>query len=146
MRKRQSEEHLKLVGGYRADRHDRKALQTDDDPKPMAPLEGEALKAWEVIVPTLIELRSVSSLDSCELTALCEWWATYRSWAVSKENAYKRTIAMAASYKQFRGLAAKFYLTPSDRVGMPCGLQTMDQVRRRTDQDMQSRELEDLLR
>lgn len=146
--KRKTTEDLRLHGNYRADRHANRERvpQTGVDPKPMAKLTGEALKFWKQIVPELIELKAVSSLDSAELTALSEWWGEYRKrMGDTKADGYKRAIGMASAYKQFRTLAAKFYLTPTDRVGMPCGIQIMDGVRRRNQQRTDEDELDALI-
>ena len=152
MGKQKSIEDLRMFGGYRADRHSKRetVYQSEDFPRAMKRLDGEALALWDRIVPQLIETETVSDLDSPELTALCEWWACYRQWAddtiCAKVNPYKRTTGMAMAYKQFRTLAAKFYMTPDDRIGMPIARQDIPHIQARNRDAVKDRELEDLIR
>lgn len=112
---------LRIEGGLRTGRHDdrEREPQPEGDAVPIVTLTGEALDAWEFLRPRLIQLGLASELDSHELTAMCEWWGEYRKWCVMEaENDYRRMVGMAAAYKQFRTIAAKFGLTPTDRVGL----------------------------
>lgn len=90
----------------------------------VVPLEGWAEEFWNHNVPRLVEVGLATELDSHELCAMCEWWAEYRKWQEMRGteevpiNDYRRMTGMAASYKQFRTIAAKFGLTPTDRVGL----------------------------
>src|SRR5690348_13075548 len=92
---------LKLHGGIRKGRHDERARE----PMPagsaiqFVELEGEALRAWEFLVPQLVEVGLATELDSVELCAMCVWWAEYRKWCDMKnENEYRQMVGMAASY------------------------------------------------
>lgn len=112
---------LSIHGGLRPERH----ADRDYEPKPegcamqLVELTGEALAAWNHLSPRLIDLGLATELDSHELVAMCEWWGEYRKWfAMTGENEYRRMVGMAAAYKQFRTIAAKFGLTPTDRVGL----------------------------
>ena len=113
---------LSIHGGLRKDRH----ADRDREPQPegsafdVAGLSGQALMAWEHLAPRLMGLGLATELDSHELTAMCEWWGEYRKWCDMPQdiNDYRRMTGMAAAYKQFRTIAAKFGLTPTDRVGL----------------------------
>lgn len=114
-------EHLRVHGGLRSGRHDDRAYepQPEGDAVQLVPLTGEALAAWEFLRPRLMKIGLATELDSHELTAMCEWWGEYRRWCnLEGENEYRRMVGMAAAYKQFRTIAAKFGLTPTDRVGL----------------------------
>lgn len=112
---------LKLHGGLRKDRHaDRdREPQPEGDAIAVTKLSGAALDAWKHLHPRLTELGLATELDSHELVALCEWWSEYRKWSdMTDANDYRRLVGMAAAYKQFRTVASKFGLTPTDRVGL----------------------------
>lgn len=117
---------LKLHGGLRMDRHAgrEREPQPEGDAIQFVELPDEALRAWEFLVPRLIHVGLATELDSLELTAMCHWWGEYRKWCEMKDtedvkvNEYRRMVGMAAAYKQFRTIAAKFGLTPTDRVGL----------------------------
>lgn len=120
---------LKLHGGYRKERH----ADREYEPKPegdaiqLAPLNGAALEAWQFLWPRLVKLGLATELDSHELTAMCIWWGEYEKWRnMESENEYRRMVGMAAAYKQFRVIAAKFGLTPTDRVGLKGNTPTVD--------------------
>ncbi len=125
---------LKLHGGIRKGRHDDRARepQPEGDAIQFVSLDGEALRAWEFLVPRLIQVGLATELDSLELSAMCHWWGEYRNWCAMKGtdeepiNEYRRMTGMAASYKQFRVIAAKFGLTPTDRVGLQGAKPTND--------------------
>lgn len=90
-------------------------------------LEGEAQAAWDHLSPRLIELGLATELDSHELVAMCHWWGEYRKWCnMVTDNEYRRMVGMAAAYKQFRTIAGKFGLTPTDRVGLQGANKTPD--------------------
>lgn len=121
---------LKINGGLRKGRHD----DRDSEPQPvgdaqmMAPLTGHALECWERYLPQLISLGLATELDSAELSAMCGWWGEYMKWCAMDEgvNDYRRLTGMATAYKQFRTIAAKFGLTPSDRAGLTGVTRTTD--------------------
>jgi hypothetical protein len=80
-------------------------------------LQGDALKAWEFLTARLTGIAT--ELDSLEVVAMCEWWQEYRKWCDMEDaNDYRRLTGMAVAYKQFRTVAAKFGLSPTDRVGL----------------------------
>ncbi|MEN1680330.1 MAG: P27 family phage terminase small subunit [Planctomycetota bacterium] len=77
------------------------------------------MKLWKALVPQLVSTGLAKSVDSAELFALCQWWGEYRRWDLDKKSdPYKRLVGMATAYKQFRTIAAKFGLTPSDRASL----------------------------
>jgi phage terminase small subunit len=120
---------LQLNGGIRKGRHDNRDRepQPEGDAQQIVALEGDAQAAWEHLRPRLVAIGLATELDSMELTAMCEWWAEYRKWCGMKsENEYRRMVGMAAAYKQFRTIAAKFGLTPTDRVGLSANVETKD--------------------
>ncbi len=80
-------------------------------------LDGVALDCWNYITPRLIQLGLATELDSYELCAMCEWWGKYR-FHMAQGDDYRNHNMAVASYKQFRVIAAKFGLTPTDRVGL----------------------------
>lgn len=81
-------------------------------------LEGEALKCWNHLRPRLTQLGLATELDSHELVAMCQWWAKYQQYQTAKGDNYRNHNMAATAYKQFRVIAAKFGLTPTDRVGL----------------------------
>jgi phage terminase small subunit len=110
---------LKINGGLRDDRHaDRdREPQPEGDAFQVVELGDAAQEAWGHIVPRLIQLGLATELDSHELCAMCEWWAKYR-FHMAQGDDYRNHNMAVASYKQFRVIAAKFGLTPTDRVGL----------------------------
>lgn len=110
---------LRLHGGLRPERH----ADRDREPQPegcaqqVCALEGAALDCWEYVVPRLIQLGLATELDSHELVAMCEWWGKYR-FHMAQADDYRSHNMAVASYKQFRVLASKFGMTPTDRVGL----------------------------
>lgn len=114
---------LKVHGGLRKGRHD----DREREPQPegsafhIADLDGEALAAWEHFHPRLCQLGLATELDSHELTAMCQWWAMYQHY--HKLGDVNRS---ATAYKSFRTIAAKFGLTPTDRVGLQGAKPTQD--------------------
>ena len=120
---------LRVHGGLREGRHDNRA----NEPQPegcaiqIIELDGEAQAAWDHLAPRLISLGLATELDSHELAAMCHWWGEYRKWCNNQtDNEYRRMVGMAAAYKQFRTIAAKFGLTPTDRVGLQGANKTQD--------------------
>jgi phage terminase small subunit len=110
---------LKVHGGLRDDRHaDRvREPQPEGDAFQVISLEGAALDAWDHLWPRLTQLGLATELDSHELCAMCEWWAKYR-FHMAQGDDYRNHNMAVASYKQFRVIAAKFGMTPTDRVGL----------------------------
>jgi len=118
---------LRVHGGLRPERHSGR----DREPQPegssfqVVTLEGEALAAWEHLAPRLMALGLATELDSHELCAMCEWWSRYRYYHEAGDDYRSHNMAVA-SYKQFRVIAAKFGLTPTDRVGLEGAKPTQD--------------------
>lgn len=110
---------LRVHGGLRPERH----ADRDCEPQPegcaqqVYTLEGAALECWQYVVPRLIAVGLATELDSHELIAMCEWWAKYR-FHMAQADDYRSHNMAVASYKQFRVIAAKFGMTPTDRVGL----------------------------
>lgn len=120
---------LKLHGGFRPERHEDRARE----PQPAGSavqfdeLAGEALRAWEFCVPQLIAVGLATELDSMELCAMCNWWGEYQKYRTADDgNDYRRLNMAATAYKQYRVLAAKFGMTPQDRVGLQGANPTQD--------------------
>lgn len=111
---------LKVHGGLRDDRHaDRdREPQPEGDALMLAALDGEALACWKHLWPRLTQLGLATELDSHELTAMCQWWAKYQKYQAATTDDYRSHNMAATAYKQFRTIAAKFGLTPTDRVGL----------------------------
>lgn len=100
-RRAKSPEMLKLNGTYREDRHgDRADLQVGGEPKRPTHLKGEARKLWNTVVPVLVEQGYASELDSQSLTAMCEWWAEYRSAADEQVEDAKGLADLAEAIRQ----------------------------------------------
>ena len=109
----------KMQGTLRTDRHTNNEPVATGEPEKMGQLTGHALKMWKQLVPQLVETGIAKSIDSAELFALCQWWGEFRKWQLDKKaDPYKRMLAMATAYKQFRTIAAKFGLSPSDRASL----------------------------
>lgn len=84
----------------------------------VAPLDEEAERAWQFLWPRLTKLGLATELDSQELTALCQWWSKYQKYIQVEDDDYRSHNMATSAYKQFRVLASKFGLTPTDRVGL----------------------------
>lgn len=121
---------LKVHGGLRKGRHDDRASEPQPvgDAVQLAALTDDALVMWEHLFPQLMCLGLATELDSAELTALCHWWGEYQNWCNSDAavNPYRRIVGMATAYKQFRTIASKFGMTPSDRAGLTGVTRTAD--------------------
>jgi hypothetical protein len=120
-------EHLRIHGGLIKGRHDNREgeFKPDGDPIQLIKLEGEALAAWNHFLPRLTGIAT--ELDSHELVAACYWWGEFRKWCNMEDaNEYRRLTGMATAYKQFRTIAAKFGLSPTDRVGLKGSGQSAD--------------------
>ena len=96
----------------------------NDRPKPIRldkpnHLTGYAAEHWERIEPLLSEMGVLQPIDSEALTALCQWWGEFRTLqaapATDSNEVYKRSIALAACFKHWSSMAARFGLTPKDR-------------------------------
>jgi phage terminase small subunit len=112
-------EHLRIHGGLIKGRHDGRdgEFKPEGDPIPVVSLQGDALKAWEFLTARLTDIAT--ELDSLEVVAMCEWWAEYRKWCDMEDaNDYRQLVGKATAYKQFRTIAARFGLSPTDRVGL----------------------------
>jgi phage terminase small subunit len=106
---------LALNGGLRKGRHDERERepQPEGDAFCVGELDEEAQRCWEWVQPRLIQLGLATELDSHELTAMCQWWSKFQQF-----RALDDVNKMATAYKSFRTIAAKFGLTPTDRVGL----------------------------
>lgn len=106
---------LKVHGGLRPERHSDREHEPrpEGDAKQAVELSGGALEAWDWLWPRLTKLGLATELDSHELTAMCQWWAEFQTHQAAGD-----TNKMATAYKGFRTIAAKFGLTPTDRVGL----------------------------
>ena len=93
---------------------------------PLVPLAGDELEAWNFLWPRLVKLGLATELDSHELTAMCQWWARYQKYMQVTDDDYRSHNMAVAAYKQFRVIAAKFGLTPTDRVGLKGNTPTAD--------------------
>lgn len=130
---------LKLHGGYRKDRHKNRDAEPQFGGAPKKPdaLKGEASKCWDRIVPQLIASGVAKSVDESTLQGMCEWWATYRramaaldemrvappdrNAEVDLKSARQLQMIASRSWQYFTAAAAKFGLTPVDRVRLSLG-------------------------
>ena len=82
-------------------------------------LQGYASQHWDCIEPLLGQMGVLHPIDCEALTALCQWWAEYRTLqatpAADSGEVYKRAISLASAFKNWSGLASRFGLTPKDR-------------------------------
>ena len=119
-RPRKPTEILKLQGAL--EKNKKRYAGRGNEPKPTGTprmsvkLDGEAKEIWDRVVPQLTELGVATELDSDELTAMCLWWSEFHRWRTGQ--ATGRETKMAAAYKNFRTISAKFGLTPSDRANL----------------------------
>lgn len=130
---------LKLHGGYRKDRHKHRDAEPQFDGAPEKPstLKGEASDCWDRIVPHLISSGVAKSIDEATLQGMCEWWATYRramdaldkmrvappdqDQEVDLKSARQLQMIASRAWQYFTAAAAKFGLTPVDRVRLSLG-------------------------
>lgn len=112
----------RLRGTFRADRHAGSSEPKFEGQPTPGDLEGDALKAWELIVPPLIEAHVAKAADEAMLRSACRWYVQFSQAmrkAESPETAdgarYKLLILASVCWKQFVNVAIKYGLTPADR-------------------------------
>jgi len=80
---------------------------------------AHAAELWRRVAPLLHEMGVLREVDLPNLEAMCLWYAEWKalqeSSPPSAADQYKRTIAMASSFKNYATLAKKFGTTPADR-------------------------------
>ena len=111
---------LKLHGGYREDRHGNRQAEIAANGKPVMPrgLSKHAKSHWKSVVEDLIRMDIAKRIDTPALQSMCEWWAEWKMLQSGEAGiaGYKRLIQMSMCHKQWRDLASRFGLTPSDRA------------------------------
>ncbi len=120
-RPRKPTKTLKLHGGLRKDRHSSRS----DEPKPTGKvvkpkgMSKDATAHWDQVVPGLLNTGVATSADVSALVRMCEWWAEGEKCRRSKSwKPMARVQAFAVAHKQWRDLASRFGLTPSDRANL----------------------------
>jgi len=85
-------------------------------------LAGDALKAWNLIVPPLIEAHVCKAADEAMLRSACRWFVQFSDAMRKAESPetddaarYKLLILASIAWKQFANIAIKYGLTPADR-------------------------------
>lgn len=119
------EQHL-IDGTYRADRHgsDGEAVQADGEPVMPEDFDGERLACWQSIVAPLVKLKIARAIDTPSLVALCEWWARYRAFGSLLDKPEEFSVMLQSrlmrlsveAWNQFARIAARFGMTPADRM------------------------------
>lgn len=120
--------YYRVYGDPHPERHEDRAYEPkpEGDAVQIAELTGDELEAWNFLWPRLVKLGLATELDSHELTAMCQWWARYQKYMQVTDDDYRSHNMAVAAYKQFRVIAAKFGLTPTDRVGLKGNTPTVD--------------------
>lgn len=85
---------------YRADKNGCESAKVGGDPVKPKDLTGEALVFWDTYVPILIEAGIAESVDTPELTAMCEWWAEYREHVVVERDRLLGIVSLCDSINQ----------------------------------------------
>ena len=123
-RPRKPTAELRLHGSLDHDkkRHVGRASEPQPTGEPTRPsdLAGWAKVHWEKNAEQLVRLGIAKQLDEDALASMCEWWAEWKQLQNGEagETGYKRLIQMAMCHKQWRDLASRFGLTPSDRANL----------------------------
>ena len=114
---------LKLEGAYHPSRHgDRSgepvATGSPVKPKDMTPA---ASKHWDEVVGELIRMGIAKQIDQTALVQMCEWFSECKRLQKSKTKDYKNLTMWSCAHKQWRDLASRFGMTPSDRARLDVG-------------------------
>lgn len=111
---------LHLLGGtFRPDRHVAKNDAFGGTPDRPADLDDVGNAFWDVTVTALIAAGVAKRIDTAALWIMTEMWVLYRrAYAAALADPLDKTARCAVvSYRAaFDSLAARFGLTPSDRV------------------------------
>lgn len=120
--------HYKVYGDAHPERHADREYEPrpEGDAVQLAELDDEEREAWNFLWPRLTKLGLATELDSHELTSMCQWWAKYQKYMRSADDDYRNHNMAISAYKQFRTIAAKFGMTPVDRVGLKGNAPTID--------------------
>lgn len=121
-------------GTFRADQH-KGELDTPPIelyPHPPETLKGHAQAVWEKLLPKLMGYRVVSDSDLFQFENMCYVYGEWRkcceivesegnTFMSDKGNILPNPMVHigSAHFKAYNQIAAKFGLTPSDRVGLP---------------------------
>lgn len=113
---------LQLMGGFRPARHAGRVCEPQFDGKPVKPrgLSKEASKLWDAVVPSLVDRRVVTDVDTAILTSMCQLWGLYLA-AVTAATADPTS-------KEARG-AVTGYWSAFDKAASHCGLNPVDRAR-----------------
>ena len=112
------EEHV-AGGTYRSDRHAFTVPEATGTPSKPEGLDGVPGALWDYLIPQLVEAGVTGSLDSTMLAAMCNFYGLYLEARKEAEQApcdKDARIATVAYWGAFAAIAAKFGLTPSDRL------------------------------
>ena len=120
-------EQHEIDGTLRPDRHGDAAeiAQASGAPVMPAAFTGEAKALWLSLVDGLIAAGIAKGADTAALVLLCEWWARYRKLADALDkldplaDTYtycKLTAQLNTASAAFSSVAARFGLTPADRM------------------------------
>ena len=112
---------LRLHGGYRKERHSGRDAEPQPTGKVTKPkgMSKDATEHWNQVVPGLIDTGVATVADVPALVRMCEWWAEGEKCRRSKIwKPMARVQAFATAHKQWRDLASKFGMTPSDRASL----------------------------
>ena len=126
-RPRKSVAQLKLDGTFRHDRHGDPDDQWQPEGEPVKPLDFDAFsdQLWEEVVPELVSCGVATSLDTAELTAMCEWWSRYKKITeklkeygtdFSRDGYYSLQMLAGSAWKNFSAIGSRFGLSPADRT------------------------------
>lgn len=106
---------------YRPGKHGNPPISADGVPKKprgFAKSNKMASDFWDQVVPQLIEMGHVNSIDTPQLVQMCEWYAIrcrLMRLATTGAAISIDVMKLQRAQKTFDDLAAKFGLSPKDR-------------------------------
>jgi len=117
---------IKSLEGHPNKRRFNTAPNTQGTPQRPYGLSTGSKRAWDKLVPQLVEMGTATEIDETALTALVNWWDLYQR--SSKQLAKQTDLTSAESvkllrtatsaYENFRRLAGEFGLTPKSRASL----------------------------
>jgi len=127
---------LKSIQGHPNKRAFATSPNTKGQPQRPYGLSEGAKKAWDKIVPELIEINAVSSIDETALYALVSWWDIYsrssKQLAKQKDLTSKEATLLLRTttnaWENFRKLALEFGLTPKSRTSLEVSGENADEL------------------
>ena len=111
---------LKLHGVFRKDRHGDRAMEPQPIGKVLRPREmsRDAIEHWKSIVPGLVKTGVATTADISALVQMCEWWAEWKRAKNQRIKDRPRVMSMSMAFHNWRDLASRFGMTPSDRANL----------------------------